>query len=133
MKINGDNELVEVSNIEVVDEMVKIKSNPETDYGYRAMRAALCLLGFIINHKKVYRLMGLYQLLLDRSSKATRKYVKYSRVSPGGPLEVMEMDIKYQWVEQHSRYAYILTVLDTFSRKVLDWMVGYSIKQAQVK
>ena len=132
LKINRQNEVIEVSNIEVVDEMVKIKSNPETDYGYRAMCSALCLLGYIINHKKVYRLMGKYQLLLDRSSKAKRKYVKYRRVLPQGPMEVFEMDIKYQWVQQHQRYAYILTVLDVFSRKVLDWMVGYSIKQTQV-
>lgn len=133
MKIDERNELIEVSNLEVIDEMVKIKSNPETDYGYRAMSAALCLLGYIINHKKVYRLMGLYQLLLDRSAKNKRQYVKYRRVSPKGPLEVIEMDIKFQWVQQHSRYAYILTVLDTFTRKVLDWTVGYSIKQEQVK
>ncbi len=133
MRIKQSNELEEVSNIEVVDQMVKIKSNPETDYGYRAMTAALCLLGYIINHKKVYRLMGLCQLLLDRTSKAKRKYVKYRRASPSRLLEVLEMDIKFQWVQQHSRYAYILTVIDTFSRKVLDWMVGYSIKKEQVK
>jgi transposase InsO family protein len=133
MKIDERNELIEVSNLEVIDEMVKIKSNPETDYGYRAMSAALCLLGYVINHKKVYRLMGVYQLLLDRSSKNKRQYVKYRRVSPKGPLEVIEMDIKFQWVQQHSRYAYILTILDTFTRKVLDWTVGYSIKQEQVK
>ena len=122
LQINKDNEVIEVSNLEVVDEMVKIKSHPETDYGYRAMCAALCLLGFIINHKKVYRLMGLYQLLLDRSSRVKRQYVKYMRVSPRGPLEVIEMDIKFQWVQEHNRYAYILTALDTFTRKVLDWM-----------
>ena len=132
-KIDEENHLMEVSNVEVVDEMIKIKSNPETDYGYRAMTAALCMLGYIINHKKVYRLMGLYQLLLDKTAKAKRRYVKYRRVSPLGPLQVLEMDIKFQWVQQHSRYAYILTVIDTFSRKVLDWMVGYSIKKEQVK
>jgi transposase InsO family protein len=133
IKISENSELVEVSNIEVVDEMIQIKRNPETDYGYRAMCAALCLLGFIINHKKVYRLMGLYQLLLDRNARAKRKYVRYRRVTPNGPLQVLEMDIKFQWVQQHSRYAYILTVIDTFSRKVLDWMVAYSIRQSEVK
>lgn len=134
LKITDDHKIREVSNLEVVDEMVKIKSNPETDYGYRAMCSALCLLGFVINHKKVYRLMGRYQLLLERNSRrARRSYVKYRRVLPKGPLEVLEMDIKYQWVQQHQRYAYILTVLDVFTRKVLDWTVGYSIKQEQVK
>ena len=132
-KIDDQDQVVVVSNTEVVDLMVKIKSDPETDYGYRAMTAALGLLGFIINHKKVYRLMREYQLLFDKCSKRQRKYVKYRRVCPKGPVDVLEMDIKFQWVAKHSQYAYILTVLDTFTRKVLDWMVGYSIKQAQVK
>ena len=39
----------QVCNEEVVDDMVKIKSNPDTDYGYRAMTAALMLLGYVIN------------------------------------------------------------------------------------
>jgi transposase InsO family protein len=97
------------------------------------MCAALCLLGYIINHKKVYRLMSEYHLLHARSRKAKRNYVKHRRVNPSGPLEVLEMDIKYQWVEEHCRYAFILTVLDTFTRKVLAWIVAYSIKQALVK
>jgi len=52
-----------VDNKVVVDEMISIKQHPDTDYGYRATTAALQLLGFIINHKKVYRLMKAYQLL----------------------------------------------------------------------
>ena len=43
------------------------------------------------------------------------------------------MDIKFQWVTQHNRYAFILTVLDTFTRKTLAWTVAYSIKHHQVQ
>ncbi len=133
LKLDQNNVIKQVSNLEVVEQMACIKSCPETDYGYRAMSAALCLLGYIINHKKVYRLMGEFMLLLDRASKATRKYVKYRRVVPNGPLEVLEMDIKFQWVMEHRRYAYILTVIDTFTRKALAWTVGYRITQIQVR
>ena len=112
--------------------MVAIKSEPETDYGYKAMTAALMLLGFIINHKKVYRLMDQWQLLHDAREKAPRAYVKYRRVNPAEPLTVIEMDIKFQWVVAHQRYAYILTIIDCFTRNVLHWQVAYSIKKQQV-
>jgi len=133
LQINERGELDEVDNGKVLEDILKIKSNPETDYGYRAMTAALMLLGFIINHKKVYRLMKEYQLLHDSYHRKGRNYVKYLRVTPRSPLEVLEMDIKYQWVAKHSRYAFILTIIDCFTRHVLHWSVAYSIKKEQVK
>lgn len=119
-------------NSEVVNQIVVIKSNPETDYGYKAMTAALMLLGFIINPKKVYRLMNEFQLLHESRKKPKRTYVKYRRLDPLQPLEAIEMDIKYQWVNEHRRYAFILTIIDCFTRKVLHWSVAYSIKKTQV-
>lgn len=130
--LQDDGSIVLISNEAVVDEMVKIKSNPETDYGYKAMTAALMLLGYIINHKKVYRLMDHWQLLHEARKKASRLYARYRRVNPTAPLTVMEMDIKFQWVSSHGRYAYILTIIDCFTRKVLHWQVAYSIKKIQV-
>lgn len=132
-KIIASDQLIEVANEEVITSILEIKSDPETDYGYRAMSAALQMSGYIINHKKVYRLMQEYQLLNDRRKMSGKTYVKYSRVTPEGPLEVLEMDIKFQWVNEHHRYAFILTVIDCFTRKVLHWTVAYSIKQEQVK
>ncbi len=119
-------------NIEVVNEIAGIKSNPETDYGYKAMTAALMLLGYIINRKKVYRLMNEFQLLHETRKKPKRNYVKYRRLDPLQPLEAIEMDIKYQWVNEHQRYAFILTIIDCFTRKALYWSVAYSIKTTQV-
>lgn len=132
-KLNDDGQQQWVNNQVVVDEIIQIKSDPETDYGYRAMTAALGLKGFIINTKKVYRLMKHYQLLHDRAKRQARKYVQHRRVNAQAPLEALEMDIKYQWVTEHERYAFILTVIDCFTRMVLGWRVAYSIKQRQVK
>jgi len=122
-----------VSNQRVVDEIIAIKQNPDTDYGYRTTSAALQLLGYVINHKKVYRLMKQYQLLNEKPKRNDRNYVKYRSVNPLQPLQVLEMDIKFQWVSEHQRYAFILTVIDCFTRFVLAWRVAYSIKQNQVK
>jgi putative transposase len=130
--LQDDCTLTQVSNDKVVDDIVTLKSDPEKDYGYKAMTAALMLKGYIINHKKVYRLMAQWQLLHEPRQKAPREYVKYRRVDPAEPLTVMEMDIKYQWVVSHQRYAYILTIIDCFTRKVLHWQVAYSIKKDQV-
>lgn len=41
--------------------------------------------------------------------------------------------IKFQYVFDHKRYAFILTVIDCFTRKVLYWSVAYAIKQAHIK
>lgn len=130
--MQDDGSIVLVANEAVVDEMINIKSVPETDYGYKAMTAALMLLGYIINRKKVYRLMDRWQLLHEVRKKAPRPYVKYRRVNPMQPLTVIEMDIKFQWVVSHQRYAYILTIIDCFTRKVLHWKVAYSIKKNSV-
>jgi len=116
-----------------VDQIARTKADPETDYGYRAMTADLMLKGYLINHKKVYRLMREYHLLRSKLQMKPRKYVRYGRVHPQAPLRILEMDIKFQWVHRHSRYAFILTILDTFTRRTLAWTVSYSIKQEQVK
>lgn len=116
-----------------MEEIVRIKSDPETDYGYGAMIMALMLMGYIINHKKVYRLLEEYQLLHERRPKPKRVFVKHRSLQPEHPLSVLEMDIKFQWVAEYSRHAFILTILDCFTRTVLYWSVAYSIKYEQVK
>lgn len=91
------------------------------------------IMGFVINHKKVYRLMQQAGLLKARHKATDKNYVKYRIVTPQAPLEVLEMDIKQVWVTEHRRHAYILTILDTFTRAVLHWSIGYQMKRAQVK
>mgnify|MGYP001084000863 CR=1 FL=1 len=43
------------------------------------------------------------------------------------------MDIKYVWITKDRRHVYILTVIDTFTRFVLHWQVGFSMKARKVK
>ena len=93
----------------------------------------LQLEGYFINHKKVYRLMRDHHLLESPRRSSGRDFVKFRRVAPQGPLSVLEMDIKYFYVEQRRGYAFVLTIIDTFTRVVLNWRAGYSIRQEQVK
>jgi transposase InsO family protein len=97
------------------------------------MTAALKLIGYHINHKKVYRLMKEAQLLKEKHEKPSKTYVKYRKVFPKQPFEVLEMDIKFVWIEEFKIHAYILTTIDTFTRVVLDRFTDYSIKKEDVK
>ncbi|MFA7616560.1 MAG: integrase core domain-containing protein [Weeksellaceae bacterium] len=123
----------EIPNQEVVEEIEKVKKDPDLDYGYHAMAGYLQLYGWHINHKKAYRLMKENGLLKPANKKPAKNYVKYRKVLPKAPLEVIEMDIKMVWVERDRRFAYILNVIDTFTRKLLHQIVGFSITSNRVK
>lgn len=128
-----DNEKLLVANAQVVEQIQRTQADPDTDYGYQKMKYALLVLGFLINHKKVYRLMQENHLLKDKSQKASRVFAKYRKVMPMGPLEVLEMDIKFVWVEEYRRHAFIFSVIDTFTRAILYRNTAYQFKQGQVK
>jgi putative transposase len=72
-------------------------------------------------------------LLKESKRKKGRNFGQFRRVSPTGPLYVLEMDIKYVWIEGKNRYGYLLSVIDTFTRYILHWKVAYSMREAQVK
>lgn len=126
-------EVIKRSNQLVKDYMKSLFDDPLTDYGYHRMTGALQLAGFYINHKKVNRLMKAAGLLRPVLPKTPKGYVKYRIVCPQSPLRLMEMDIKLVWVEGLRRYAYVLTILDVFTRCVLYWEAGFGMKQQQVQ
>lgn len=123
----------EIDNKEVVNKIVEIKLNPDHSNWYRMITITLNILGYFINHKKVYRLMFEHLLLDDEPKIKGKDYVKYRRVAPTKPLQIIEMDIKYVWIYGDRKYAFVLTILDTFTRYVLHWVVGYTMKSEQVK
>ncbi len=90
-------------------------------------------IGYYINHKKVYRLMKEEDLLKDKHKKVSKTYAKYRVVCPETPLSLIEMDIKQVWITENRSHAYILTIIDTFTRFVLHRTVGFSMKAVQIK
>lgn len=123
----------EIDNLVIVDKVVEIKLDPDHTNWYRMITRTLQLRGYYINHKKLYRLMLEHVLLGEPRKRTGRDFVKYRRIAPEGPLRLIEMDIKYVWIAGHRRYAFILTIIDTFTRYVLHWAAGYSMKSVQVK
>ncbi len=123
----------EVDNLQIVEKIIALKLDPDHSNWYRMLSVNLAMMGYYINHKKVYRLMQSYVLLESPRKSKGRNFIKYRRVAPQKPLRIIEMDIKFIWIYEVNRYAKVLTILDTFTRYTLHWTVGYSMKSCQVK
>ncbi|HAD32909.1 MAG TPA: transposase [Chitinophagaceae bacterium] len=128
-----DGQTMAVDNQVVIDQIRQRQSDADLRSGYKRMTAALMLVGFFIGQKKVYRLMKENALLMPRITRASRQYAQYRIVCPQRPLHVLEMDIKSVWIESSRRNAYILTILDTFTRYVLHWSIGFTMKSKQIQ
>ena len=104
-------------------------------YGYRNMTGELKERGWIINHKKVYRLMKEHKLLYGgriRPEPFKRNFIRFRTPGAEKPLQYLSMDIKYVYIHGWNRNVYLLTVMDIYSRKVLIHMLKMSIKKGDV-
>lgn len=126
----------QVPDSEVVSRIESILSEDEfIDYGYYRTAMALKKEGYKINHKKVYRLMKERKLLfppLKPGRLAKRGFVKYTTPLYVHPFATIEMDIKYVYIHQEKKFAFLLTLIDTFTRFAPEWILEYSVKYKQV-
>lgn len=125
-----------VTQDNVIESVKSILKHPFIDCGYRLMTSYLKRDGFTINHKKLYRIMKEANLLklderIDRSGSG-RKFVKFRKVNTVRPFECLEMDIKVVWIPSAGKNAYLLSVIDVHTRRILANLFSYSIKQKQV-
>jgi len=123
-----------VSNQIVVDEIKRILGGEFVCYGYQKTAFELKKRDFIINHKKVYRLMDENNLLLGKVIKTAgkRTWVKHRKIEATRPMEYLSLDIKYIRIDGEGRNYYLLTILDVYTRKVLGWILQKSIKKIDV-
>lgn len=132
-KLLPNGSVAHVDDAQLVDQLHALKSDPHTDHGYQKTTKLLMMMGYYIGPKKVYRLMEEEQLLGERNKPPGRAYVKYRTVAPERPLQVLEMDIKSAWCTRERRQAFILTILDTFTRQALHYSAALSMTRHQVK
>jgi putative transposase len=131
--VNQDGELFE--NAVVINDIEQTLTQEFCCYGYHQMAGELKDLGWIINHKKVNRLMKENNLLYGsriRPKPFKRNFILFRSLTPERPLQYLSMDIKYVHVHGTGRNALLLTVMDIYSRKVLIHMVRHSIKKGDV-
>ena len=119
----------------VIDFLRDLLGQPLVDYGYRKCHSALGNACYHLNHKKVYRIMKAERLLrgsrIQTSGKVNR--VGGRMVRPAAPFVYLEMDIKYLYIRAEGRTIFLLTIIDTHSRYVLDYALGYQMTQVEVK
>jgi len=123
-----------VENSKVLEDIEAILKQEFISYGYDLVNEELRAMRYIINPKKTYRLMDENNLLMGKRIHTTgkREFVKFRKITASYPMEYLCMDIKYVWVEGEQRNYYLLTVLDVYSRKVVEWVFLPSVRKQQV-
>lgn len=121
-----------VHNLEVVEQIKTQLSGDFMENGYIKTTYELKDAGFIIGKSKTYRLMNENKLLLPKRKKAKRIFVKYTQPLPFEPFEKLEMDIKFIYIRGERKNALLFTIIDTFTRMALGWMLQYSIRNSSV-
>ncbi len=103
--------------------------------GYIKITKDLQSYGFVINKKKVYRLMKEQHLLCGaviRTRGEKRQFVCFRVQQPVKPMEQLCMDIKYVYIHGQKRNALLLTILDVYSRSILAQVLWWRIRKEQV-
>ncbi len=107
------------------------------NYGYRRIAAQLRRDGFVVNHKRVLRLMGRDNLLCLRkrpfvplttdSRHAWHVVANLARgLVPTGLDQLWVADITY--VRLAEEFAFLAVVLDAFSRRVIGWALDRHLR-----
>jgi len=117
----------------VIKSIKDILSHEFIDCGYRLMCSYLKKEGYLINHKKLYRIMKEAKMLklehrINRSGSG-RKFVKFRKVITSRPMECLEMDIKMVWIPSVGKNAYLLSIIDVHTRRILKDYFSFTIKQ----
>jgi len=93
-----------VSQDTVIESVTAILNHEFIDCGYRLMTSYLKRDGYVINHKKLYRIMKEEGLLK------------------------LEMDIKMVCIPNAGKNTYFLSIIDVHTRKILKDFFSFSIK-----
>lgn len=105
-------------------------------YGYKRVAKQLKKNGDMVNHKRVYKIMGEYHLLQTRKSRKVPRTtnsnhnlmvyaneVKYlGTVIPGW---VWVSDVTYVWIG--NKWAYLALIMDQASKRIVGWAMGTSL------
>lgn len=123
-----------VENSLVVEQIRSILGRDYCIYGYHKVTFELREMEYLINHKKVYRLMTENHLLSGKRIKVQgkRKFVKHRRIDAKRPMEYLCLDLKHVWVQGDNRWYYQLAIIDVYSRRILCWIFQRSVRQDDV-
>src|SRR5665811_255753 len=131
LKTNGTT----VGNCDVVDAIKSILGIEFLCYGYVPVTDELFDRGYLINHKKVYRIMRENKLLCGKviaTHAGKRQFIRFRKINAQYPMQHMCMDIKYIYIKGERKFTYLLFLIDVYSRKIMGYVFKPSIKQHDV-
>ncbi len=125
---------ISVCNSVIVTEIKELLEQEFVDYGYLKVYHHLKE-RYLINHKKVYRLMKSHKLLYATKQVkiGTKQWVKELVPQPTVAFSYWEFDIKFMYVQGLGIYIPLLSVIDVKSRWLLGHLCQQSIKKEDVK
>ena len=109
-----DKPAISIDDTALVETMVVISDSFEA-YGYRRMQAALRHRGFVVNHKKIRRLMREH----DLQPRRRRRYVATTDGDHDLPI--------FPNLANQAGFVYVAVILDAWSRKVVGYAIARSI------
>lgn len=87
-----------------------------------------------VNHKKVYRLCKENNLLLFTANQLRTKIKKmrceYRNVT--APNQLWQFDLKHVYIHGENAWCYLLSFIDVYTKKVVAYSLGKSIKAGQL-
>ena len=121
--------------MEIRDQMQKVALDSPA-YGYRRITCELQQRGFVVNHKRVLRMMREDNLLCVRrrafvvttnSHHNLPTYPNLAReLQPTAINQLWVADITY--IRLRTEFVYLAVVLDAFSRRVIGWALGRTLE-----
>lgn len=127
------------ASIELRDMVQKIALSTRYGYGYRKVIGQLHNEGWVVNHKRVLRIMREDNLLCLRrrryvlTTDSKHPYFVYpnhaSRLQLNAPNQLWVADITY--IRLRWQFVYVAAILDAYSRRVLGWAVAETL-QAEI-
>lgn len=61
-----------------------------------------------------------------------REFVQHRKIAASRTMEYLCLDIKYVWIHPEKRHYYLLSIMDVYSRKILNWIFQRSIRKMDV-
>lgn len=121
--------IIENDDLIVINEIQNIYQNVQV-YGYRRMTVELRSKGFVVNHKKVQRLMqasgrkAIYPQKKTTIRNLQHKVFKYllRGLKIERPNQVWQVDITY--IKVKNGFVYLTCLIDVFSRKIMGWSLS---------
>ena len=128
--------IISVPDIVVKDDIKYLLSKEFVCYGYKKVAKYLKkYYGYIINSKKVYRLMKEMSLLLPKTRPASIdiERVKNRKVHLVRPNELWQIDIKYLYIHGEKRNSYVCTIIDCFTKEAIVFYHGKHCLNENIK